>query len=389
MKSLLFSALGVAGLVCFAQNPIFYGQNHKRHSATRNGYSFARSITIDHTQVGSSDSSNFQIAVAGTYSYLATTAHSGNVQNSSGFDLVYTSDSGCSTLLKFERVSWSASTGAIQAWVKVPIVSHTSDSSIYECYGNSAITTDQQDVIGTWPAPHKAVYHMENVGSIGATVPDSTGNNNGAIAGGATLATDTGVIGNSIHSHQASAVSYIDLGAMSNLYNGSNTVATVSYWFSSEDVTNANEDVPIGEVSQGAGPAVYSTFGQGSNYLQFTYCVTSTCSSYRQLLPSSTTLSNTTWYYVVHTMDLGTPSNSNTYLNGTLQTRVQNTAGTPPTTWNALFSDASLFKYSTDWFQGWLDEVHFSTTTPSADWITAEYNNQKSGSTMLTISSPL
>src|SRR5258706_6168139 len=58
-----------------------------------NGYMYSRSITIDHSKVPNSDQSNFPILISGTYSYLATVANGGNVQNSNGYDLIFTSDS--------------------------------------------------------------------------------------------------------------------------------------------------------------------------------------------------------------------------------------------------------------------------------------------------------
>jgi hypothetical protein len=44
-------------------------------------YSFKRTITVDHTQVGGTDSTNFPLAVAGTYADLKTVGNGGSVQN--------------------------------------------------------------------------------------------------------------------------------------------------------------------------------------------------------------------------------------------------------------------------------------------------------------------
>jgi hypothetical protein len=85
-------------------------------------------ITIDHTMVGGTDSTNFPLAVFGTYVDLKTVGNGRSVQNSSGFDIVFTSDAGCTTLMTFENETYSATTGAIAFWVKIPTLSHTSDT---------------------------------------------------------------------------------------------------------------------------------------------------------------------------------------------------------------------------------------------------------------------
>ncbi len=78
-----------------------------------NGYTYRRSISIDHTRVPNTDQSNFPLLISGTYSYLATAAHGGNVQNANGYDVVFTSDSGCATNLNHEVESYNATTGAV------------------------------------------------------------------------------------------------------------------------------------------------------------------------------------------------------------------------------------------------------------------------------------
>ena len=57
-----------------------------------NGYSYRRTITIDHTKVPSTDQSNFPVLFSGTYSYLATTSNGGNVTSANGYDIIFTSD---------------------------------------------------------------------------------------------------------------------------------------------------------------------------------------------------------------------------------------------------------------------------------------------------------
>ena len=63
--------------------------------------------------------------VSGTYSYLTTVANGGNVQNANGYDVIFTSDAGCATKLDHKVEGYTATTGAVNYWVRVPLLSHT------------------------------------------------------------------------------------------------------------------------------------------------------------------------------------------------------------------------------------------------------------------------
>src|SRR5579864_6628836 len=139
-----------------------------------NGYTYRRAITIDHTKVPNTDQTNFPVLISGTYSYLATTGNGGNVANANGYDIVFTLDAAGTSTLAFERESYNGTTGAVNFWVKVPTVSHTSDTVIYMFYGNSSITTDQSNKTAVWDSNFKAVYHLSNGVTLAGT--DSTAN---------------------------------------------------------------------------------------------------------------------------------------------------------------------------------------------------------------------
>jgi hypothetical protein len=120
-----------------------------------NGYAHRRVITIDHTKVPNTDQTNFPALISGTYSDLAITTNGGNVTNSNGYDIIFTSDAGGATALPYERESYNAATGAVNFWVQVPTLSHTSDTIIYMFYGNSTVTTDQTNKTAVWDSNYK------------------------------------------------------------------------------------------------------------------------------------------------------------------------------------------------------------------------------------------
>ena len=139
-----------------------------------NGYAYRRALTIDHTKVPNTDQLNFPVLIAGTYPYLATTGNGGNVSNANGYDVVFTSDASGNSPLAYERESYSASNGAVDFWVQVPVLSHSSDTVIYMFYGNSSVTTDQSNRTGPWDSNFKAVWHLPNGTSLSGA--DSTSN---------------------------------------------------------------------------------------------------------------------------------------------------------------------------------------------------------------------
>ena len=118
--------------------------------------------------------------ISGTYSYLATVSNGGNVQHGNGYDVIFSSDGGCVTKLDHEVESYNGTTGAVSYWVRVSLLSHVNDTTIYLCYGNAAITTDQSNKSGVWDSNFKAVYHL-NDQAANTTVTDATANGNNGL----------------------------------------------------------------------------------------------------------------------------------------------------------------------------------------------------------------
>ena len=148
-------------------------------------YNSYRAITIDHTKVPNTDQSNFPVLISGTYPYLATVANGGQVQNSSGYDIVFTSDAGGTSKLNYEIESYDAATGSIIAWVQIPTLSHTADTVIYLQYGNSIISASQQNKTGVWDSNFIGVWHLSDGTSLSgsdSTVHTNTLSDSGAAA---------------------------------------------------------------------------------------------------------------------------------------------------------------------------------------------------------------
>ena len=158
--------VGTFGLLAF--------QIEARAQAWSNGYSYRRTVTIDHTKVPNTNQTNFPVLFSGTYSDLATTSNGGAVTNSNGYDIIFTSDAAGANVLPFERENYNGATGAVNFWVQIPTLSHTTDTTIYLFYGNSSVTTDQSNQHGTWDINYKGVWHLPNGTSLSGS--DSTSN---------------------------------------------------------------------------------------------------------------------------------------------------------------------------------------------------------------------
>ncbi len=75
-----------------------------------------------------------------------------------GRDLVFTADDGV-TRLDHELESWDPGTGALTAWVRVPVLSASLDTGIFLYHGNAA-ATDQQDPAGVFRSGFTSVHHL-------------------------------------------------------------------------------------------------------------------------------------------------------------------------------------------------------------------------------------
>jgi hypothetical protein len=337
-------------------------------------FSYARAITFDHTKVDTNDQTNFPIVVNGVYSYLKTVGNGGKVQNSSGYDVGFYSDSACSSALSWETVRYVASTGEVEYWVKIPSLSHITDTTIYMCYGNSSISSDQSNKNSVWTGNYEEVWHVPDGSSL--SLSDSTSNNQ-TLSNTASVAAGEGKIDGGA---AFNANNYLDnAGGIANYTTGD---FSVSYWikynsFSSGVIGQGPVTVYKGQYQTNGwysqtdadGKVNFSTSQSGVNQN------TSTASG-------AVTTGN--WYYVTFTR---TGSSVRTYINGTDATNVAGTHINPTSSsdnlaWGVYAPGVSGVK-----FDGNLDEMRISSVKLTSDWIKTQYNNQSATSTFYTVQS--
>lgn len=102
-----------------------------------------RPITVDHTLVAG-NLTDYPLLVQVTDTSLATAAQA------DGDDLVFVAADGI-TRLDYDLESWNGATGALTAWVRLPMLSATTDTELF-LYSGNASAVNQEDPVGVWGA---------------------------------------------------------------------------------------------------------------------------------------------------------------------------------------------------------------------------------------------
>jgi hypothetical protein len=341
-----------------------------------------RTITIDHTKVPNTDQSNFPVYFSLSHADLKTIANGGKVQSASGFDIVFYSDAALTTKLDYEIElnSYSASGGTIQGHVRIPSVSHTTDTVFYVAYGDASITTSQENKTGVWDSNFKGVYHLPNGSSL--TANDSTSNaNNGTITGAAAVAgkVDGGASFNG-------STDKIDFGNITAL----NGVAalTLELWINPASLSSGLQDILRKFDGASAGWGIETgtgTVGELTGLL--VWAENGNASSYAYTAGGGI-LTTATWYHVVCVYDGSQSTDANKlklFVNSAQKTltfaaAIPSTVGSPSNAVIAAFHGSNAFN-------GSMDEIRLSIVARSADWISSSYNNQNSPGTFITLGS--
>src|SRR5262249_30905446 len=101
-------------------------------------------------------------------------------------DILFFSDSLGTTQLASEIESYDNVNGVLNAWVKVPTVSHSTDTSIYVFYG---YLSPPSRTTNPWDSSFKSVWHLSE--TSGTTIHDFTTNGIGGTANANTSGTNT------------------------------------------------------------------------------------------------------------------------------------------------------------------------------------------------------
>jgi hypothetical protein len=352
--------------------------------ATGGTWTNRRAIVIDHTKisnVATTSYSSFPMLFSTTDTEFKYTGFSGGkVASSTGADILFTSSDGL-TKLNYERESYSSSTGNLIAWVQIPLLSATTDTTLYMYYGNPS-AADQQNASSTWDSNYQGVWHL---GDVPATAKDSKGIHNGVISGSSGISGQ--IDGGATFSHGSYLSNtytngdYISTGITDLTFGGANA-GTIEFWANPQfSPTDGNAYQMAGQNTGSGNEFSFWKYSDNNFYMGWW----STFEDDRvALAANSVNFPQNQWTHIVIVWASGTKARL--YLNGSLAGTATN--NTTLSNLNQSFGIGSqlVTSGSNSSFLGYEDEFRISNFGRSADWIKTEYNNQYSPQTFYSLS---
>jgi hypothetical protein len=340
---------------------------------TSNAYSYHRAIVIDHTKMPNTDQSNFPVLISGTYSYLATVAHGGNAQHPAGYDIVFTGDEAGTGKLDYEIESYDPYTGTLNAWVRIPALSHTTDTTIYLQYGNGTISASQENKSGVWDSGYQMVLHLEE---FTAPYKDSTSNAYSSTGG----------------TYPNSAAGKVGRGQS---FDGTTQYIAYSPTQSPSPAGDITLETWIKTTETGS-KGIFGKWendGTGNSHLSYvlTYQNNSQPSAFLNAIDGSLVpvdggdpVNDGNWHHVA----VSAPASGTIqmYIDGVPSGSAENSHTLLATTADRLLVGVGgLADPANYYMQGSLDEVRISNVVRTEDWIAAQYSNQNSPETFYSV----
>ena len=331
-------------------------------------WGYRKPIVIDHRKINRATGTttpltNFPVLISVTDPSLASVSSGGYMASTSAADLLFTDSTG-KNKLNHEIESYNSATGQLLAWVQIPTLPSTVDTTVYMYFGNGAATS-QQSVAATWDSTFAGVWHLPNGTTL--TANDSTSNGNtGSISSGITA-----------------GVGQIDGAAVYPVGNTTKTITvtnsaslriaapySLSIWF---NIPNSSA-----QIEQLLGKDSSNTMGLGySPSTQKLYGYYSGVGAF-EIDTGSTAITAGVWHHAV--LSIPSANSENLYVDGQLiaSSTAANSASFLASL-DTLIGGNLHFTYPI--VNGKVDEARISSTARTADWIKTEYLNQSSPST--------
>ncbi len=338
----------------------------EKWSPSLDDFKYYKQIIIDHNQVsGSSNLIDFPVLI----SLIDSDLH--NHAQPDGDDIVFFSGN---ELLDHEievfNHTYNSTHAQLVAWVRIPSLSYTTDTTIFIYYGNSAMQSCE-NATGVWNDNYRGVWHLNE---ISGNILDSTNYNiEGIVTGNTIQGTDGKIDGCYEFDGESDEVALGD-PTDGHLDFGTNSF-TVSFWVQFFGST-LDYQLPFYKGgNMAANPGYEFETNQAGTSLDFQIS-----DGITQFHSPQIVVDLNGWSYIVGVVDRSADTQI-IYKNGTQIGSATDISslGSVDNSYNLLFS--------WDWYSiyGKLDEVRISSTARSADWITTEYNNQHSTDTFYSI----
>lgn len=333
-------------------------------------FGYRKDLVIQASQVaGSGSHTDFPILVNETDLDLRHTGSGGHVQNVNGYDIRFY-DNFCNQL-DHQIEKYVSTTGEFVAWVRIPSLSTSQNTTIHMMYGDASLSTDPS-TNAVWDANYIGVWHMNQdpTGSAPQITEFSGGGNNGTCNGSMTA-------GDLVSAQCGDGLDfdgsndYVNIGDV--LIDGT-TAITVEAWIFPH--TLHSKAAPSGHNSN-EGAIVHKSGGSDDN-LGLTTATPGGATFYIDDGSDNTIRGNvpalSTWEHVVGTWDNST---MRLYQDGSQTATVGSVTGSFVNNNNHLrFGGVhGAGGGNPHSFDGLIDEIRISNIARSANWVTTTYNS--------------
>jgi len=354
-------------------------------------YTYHQAITVANAMTPGSCTSNlanFPVLIDTTSwptankNTLKTVTNGGHVQSPTYYDLVFRDTSGLQ--LDHEIESYNATNGTLVAWVRIPSLNPSGDTTIYMYYGNSAITSPTANPTGVWNTSYgwRGVWHLrESPSGTSGEIKDSTFNaNNGTTSG--TMDSSDQVPGKVDGSLDFDGVDdLVDFGNPGSLQLTGAMTASAWVWvdaFGTFPAVNTRFVTKSGDEPQRG----WELNLENSDSKAYFIISEDGYSATQSRVTSTGNVPTGQWIQYVGVFEPSTAVRI--YVNGSLDN--SNTTSIPSSQHNATNNVhmAERTLCSNCYLDGKLDEVRISSVARNTCWIGTEYNNQSSPGTTVT-----
>jgi hypothetical protein len=385
------------------------------HSQTTyyDNYAIRIPLTLNNASLGiTTDQTNFVALLKVVSPSFVTGACSNQTGGSTSVPPFAIIDSAYSTTteLYYQVENWDNTTGTIYFWVRVPTLYKTGSANgpnKFYCYfgstGTPSVTHNTAWQKLTWSSVtataginYSGVYHFnENPAGTAPQFSDATVNNNNLSSAntGTVTQNTSSQIGNGI---TLSTTSVFDIGATG--MPNTDADQSLSIWASYPSIPSHTANLVVLENStnpgsSGNGTQLGVSISGGSKPVQtWRWAGRST-----PLVSFATPPTVNAWHHYVYTYDAAA-NNSYLYIDGALIAGPTSNSSNPPaagTVDMVAFGDyinnniggSGLHVPGGESYTGTMDEAHVIGATLSADWVKAEYINQKNPSAFTTAGS--
>ncbi|MFE3845564.1 DUF2341 domain-containing protein, partial [Thermoplasmatota archaeon] len=320
-------------------------------------WEYRKQINISHTQVDA-DLANFPVLITITGDVNLSDTSQCQVD---GDDIAFTGVGG--SKLAHEIEFFDNDTGELLAWVKVPSLSGSVNTSLYLYYGNPGAPS-QEDVNGVWDSDFTLVQHLSETSG---THYDSTSlGNDGTLGGGTYVNVSQSAVGMIDGADSFNGTDgHVDCGTNSDLEPGSGDF-TFEAWVKRASISNGYNAIVAKRHANDVGYIWWITDTNGLRFFSVA----------GNLQYGS--IADTNWHHIAVTLDRD--GYGVVYKDGVSVGSLDISGNTGSITSPRLFSfgqqtqSASAFNQP---FDGTIDEVRVSKTPRDDSWIKTEYNNHQ------------